>query len=201
MTKTLPAVLAIVAAAGVAHANIIEYTLSGTLSPYITDSAGLNGATITVVALFDDSGVYAELSDAPYTAALTGSPLITITGAPNDANNAAYACISDLGFFPTFAGIRSIPEISQTEFYCTTGDLLHITMNTQPTDGSSDAVIGSPVELDDFTPAVYAGAGMLNRTTGEGYALNDVTITAEYVPTPGALALLGLAALTARRRR
>lgn len=42
---------------------------------------------------------------------------------------------------------------------------------------------------------------MTNLNTGESYSFNNVSITAEYIPAPSALALLGLGGLAAARRR
>lgn len=180
---------------------ILLYTLSGTLTATGGDSAGLNGATMTVRGLYDNlNGVYIERFGLPAIAALSAD--ILIAGAPNGANDGKWDFTQDVAFYPTFAGTFTEPDGLFTEAFIGS-DLFQWGGNTDPSAGSANAVIGGVVELDDFAPANYTGFGLLNLTTGEGYSLDNVRIDATKVPEPASASLLaiGLVGALLRRRR
>ncbi len=201
MRKNL-AVLALVGMAGAAHGDIIVYTVSGTLSANGGDAAGLNGASISGVAHYDDEDTYTDRFGLASAGAMGGTPMVTISGAPDGANNTTTPYATDLAFFPTFAGTFTDPDGQHTEFTSGNGTPFQWTMNTSPSAGSGNAVIGGAVELDDFAPATLTGLpGLTNLNNGETYAIINSRITAEFIPAPGTLALLGLGGLVAHRRR
>jgi len=188
--------------AGAATANtVIRYTMTGTIVAGGGDSAGLNGATITGQMDYDSTQAYINSFGFAALPTIIGSERVTISGAPNGANNTTTPYNSQLAFYPTFAGTFSHPAGQHTDFTAGGGALMQFTMNTIPTAGSGNAVIGSLPELDDFVPASGSGNSLINLGTGEGYTLNNVVIDAYKVPAPGALALLGVAGLVSRRRR
>jgi len=188
-------------AASASADQYIRYTMTGTLAANGSDSEGLHGARLTAGMLFDGSSVYGTNFGFAMTVAVIGSPFVTISGSSNGANNTTTPYTTDLAFYPTFAGTFTHPTGLHTEFFSGSGAHFQFTMNTTPTAGSADAFVGSPVELDDFVPATYAGSGLFNLVTGESYSYVDVSITASKVPAPAALAAFGLAGLAGRRRR
>lgn len=202
MKKTLAAALAVGAFAGLANADIIAYQISGTIDRASGPDVGqLIGGTFTFRAYFDDAPGYAARSNHPV--AEGGRAEFVITGAGNDANNATTISNEDATFWPKYAGTFTTDGLNLT---FSTGDGTPFTFHgiTVATPGSSDAVIGGPIELDDFAPGgIFKGVdgGIAFNGSVDWYTLHDVTITAEYIPAPGALALLGLGGLASRRRR
>jgi len=195
---------------GSASANtVIRYTMTGTIVADGSDSVGLNGATIMGQIDYDATQKYRSYRGWPCVPSIIGSELVTITGAPNDANNTTVPYNSQLAFLPTAAGTARYPwggeggDGSTPGFYLgSTGEGVMWLMSTIPTAGSEDVMIGGAVELDDFIPATGAGNDMLwIVATGESYTLTNLVIDAYKIPAPGALALLGTAGLVTRRRR
>lgn len=157
MKKTVAMLVAAGALAGVAQADIIVYTMSGQLRANGGDSAGVSGAIMTMVCHYDDTGVYTDGFGFPKVNAISGTPAMTMSGAPNGANNTTVGFLSDLAFYATFAGTFTDPAGGHTEFITGSGALMQFTANTSPAAGAGDVFIGGPVELDDFAPATYGG--------------------------------------------
>lgn len=197
----LVAVGSVAGFAGFAQSQIIEYMLSGTLDANAGDSEGLDGASLTAVLHFDETSTYQDRFGLANVVAIPGSPMVTIAGSSIGGNNATTPYNSDLSFYATFAGTFTEPDGLHTEFNLGNGALMQFTMNTTATAGSGDVFIGGPIELDDFVPSSYAGSGLVNLGTGEGYTFSNVSITATIVPAPASAALLAIGGLAATRRR
>ena len=203
MKKTAAVLIAAGAFAGIANADVIVYEMTGTIGLLGGADAGqLDGASFTFTAYYDDSGVYIDRFGLPSVDG--GLAEYTIAGSGNGANNTTTNSNENSGFYPTFAGNFSSPDGLQLTFNTGDGNFFTYTGNTGATPGSVDAFIGGPIELDDFAPGATYGAadgGVAFTGAGGDYTLFNVEITAEYIPAPGALALLGLGGLAASRRR
>lgn len=187
-------------AASSARADIIEYKVSGTLA--LTgggDIGGLNGASLTFTALFDNSGTYIERFGFPTVDGGPGS--MTVSGAASGTNNTTTSTNQNAGYYPTFAGAFSSPDGLYMDFFTGDGQLFQFLSNTTPATGAGDAFVGGAIELDDFAPgSTYVGSGITSFSTGDSYALINAEVTARIVPAPSALALLGVLAIGRRRR-
>ena len=201
-------ILCIAALAGSfpAFAGTIDYTLSGRISVVSgSDTDGLNGATFTYTAQFDDDSVYVERFGYSAALAIAGSATVTISGSSVSSNNTTLVLPVAMAFYPTFAGSFMDPVGLRLEFVAGNGSVLSWVGNTTPAPGSNSAEVGTDVKQNDFVPATYFGIdgrrALTNVATETRYTFEDVAITA--IPSPGALAMLGVSTLlgTARRRR
>lgn len=189
-----------------AFAGTIDYTVTGRISVVAGfDTDGLDGATFTYAAQFDDNGVYVERFGTAAAVAIAGSATVTISGSSVSSNNTTLVLPVAMAFYPTFAGSFMDPVGLRLEFVAGNGSVLSWVGNTTPAPGSNSAVVGSDVKQNDFVPATYFGIdgrrALTNVATETRYTFEDVTITA--IPAPGGLAMLGAAALlgAGRRRR
>lgn len=200
--KNLFAAAAVAALAGVAQATVIVYTMTGDIQLTAGgDSGGLNGAQFELNTYYDDAGTYINRFGF---ATVDGTGTVTISGASNGANNTTVSFNENTGWYPTFAGNFSSPDGLQLTFNTGDAQLFTFNGNTTPTPGSGDAFVGGSIELDDFAPGgSYIGVGGTTAifSADSTYTLNNVSITADYIPAPGTLAFLGLGAFAAGRRR
>ena len=198
--KTLATIVAAAGlAAGTAQAQTITYTLTATANLASGSGAdGLDGATFSFTADYDASGLYVNNFGLPSVDAFASS--ITISGSSEGANNTTSGLNNGATFYPTFAG--SFDNAGGfIEFNLGNGSLYQFGGNTTPATGAGNAVIGGPIELDDFAVgATYTGFGLFNLSTGDNYTFSNVRIDA-VIPAPASLALLGLGGIAAIRRR
>lgn len=192
------------ALAGVAQADTIVYKMTATIDLLVGGDAGqLDGASFLLTTMYDDSGVYIDRFGFP---AVDGTGSVTIDGAGDGSNNTTVPFVENTGWYPTFAGNFSSPGGQFLTFYNGRGELFQFAGTTIPTPGAADAVIGGTIELDDFAPGgaylnADGGIALTEPNSGDRFTLTNVEITADYIPAPGALALLAIAGLAANRRR
>lgn len=193
--KMMTAVILACGLAGVAQAQNIDVTLTGTLDLTSgVDLAGLDGASFVMTASFDSNGTWQDLF---------GLPSADATSQGLSVGGSAIGFNENLAYFPTFAGAFSTPDGNHLTFN-SGGSLLQFFGNVNPAPGSGDAFVGGSIELDDFDGATYVGTGgstsVTDLTSGTTYTLSNAVFTA-VIPAPAGVALLGLGGLVATRRR
>jgi len=206
--KTTLMIMALAGAclAGSASADIIRYTISGTLrSTAGSNTEGFDGASLTFVTEFDDSVPYSNFFGNAFAVAVDGSAVVSISGATVGANNTSYSTGQQINFFPTFGSI--LGGNANPEF--TSGSGLAVRLATPSAlpiaSGSANVVDGGMIELDDFFTGTidFGDLTMFLPVdfTNDNYALDNAFAAAAFVPTPGGLAVLGISGLVATRRR
>lgn len=204
MNKRIAILCPVLAATLSATADVIDYTLTARIRTIAgSDTDGLNGATFTYSARFDDNGAYVERFGLAAAVAIAGTPTVTIAGSSVAANNTTIALPVSMAFYPTFAGHFMDPVGLRLEFVAGNGSLLSWVGNTTPAPGANSAAIGSDIKANDFAPSQYFGIdgrrALTNVSTDTRYTFEEVTITV--IPAPGSLAALALPILIATRRR
>lgn len=190
-----------------AHALIIEYNYTTTLSLRLgQDRAGLDGATISTTAFIDVSSRYEDLFG--YPAVPTLRETVTITGSSVAANNGTYHFANNLVFYATFAGLWDGGTFA--DFTLGDGEELRTHYRTNPSPDGATVNVGDYVHLSQFTPATSINARwvLLGATSAADYTdynqLNtQVTASFLRVPEPATLTLfgIGLAGIVVTRRR
>jgi hypothetical protein len=195
---------AVIATSAPAQAGLIIADFSTTLSLISgTDSVGLNGATVTLHAEFDDASTFTDFFGFPTVLALTHT--ITISGASVAGSNGTFSDPEGLRYFPTFVNgffdgagsflgggplMEIIMEMSDGSVIPSNGDTISVdnfnTANLDPFD--------VPTRATDFSSYDWSTAATLTITTRP-----DVVA----VPEPGTLGLIGLGmiGLAAVRRK
>lgn len=197
-------VAAMVAASGQLQAGVItaDFTTTLVLSSG-ADTGGLNGATLSIHAEFDDAGVYVNLFGLPALDALIHT--ITISSASVPASNGVFSDPDGLTYLPTFANSFE----SNVGQFLAAGPLILVGMETGP--GSVFPSIGDTISVDNFNTTSFDPRGLLMRgvdgsqytwAAGASLTINGATTA---VPEPSSLALFGigacLAGIGAARRR
>mgnify|MGYP001803198043 CR=1 FL=1 len=187
-----------------AHAaNPITVMISGILGadsgfdgdPVRLPSAGLEGASFTLEADLAPNTVYERSLNLP-AAGLGPTATLEITTAADAALDGIY----NAAFYPTLAGVLAYDGFfngfdAQRE----DGTTLNVFGMLIPAVGAQNAEVGRTIETDDFHGATNnAFAVSFGQTE---YVAQTLTVEASSVPTPAAAAFLGLAGLTATRRR
>ena len=148
------------------------------------DTSGLGGATAIVTFDVNTPAVYVDRSSFAAIPASNGQ--VVISGATVAGNNGTYS-LGALAFYPTFAGFFDDPIANTASVLLPDGNTLYLQGNTSPTPGSSNATIGSAVQLNDFVPA--KSTAQWNAPDGTFYDVN-ASITATAVPEPASLSIM-----------
>ncbi len=203
ITGTLLIAACLIAAGGQVQAGIItadfETTLGLVSGP---DAAGLDGATLSIHAEFDDAGVFVDNFGAPALEALTHT--ITIAGATVGSSNGVFFNPDGLFYFPTgYNGFWD--SIGGTMI---AGPLDSIRVTTNP--GTVVPAIGDTISVDNLNttvidplsfPMTGLDGSMYDWVDGASLAIG----TASAVPEPTTLAMWGMfgaiGLIAARRRR
>lgn len=187
-------------------ANPITVTISGILGadsgfdgdPVRLPSAGLEGASFTLEADLAPDTVYERSLNLP-AARLGPNATLEITNAADAALDGIYIA-DNAAFFPTLAGVLAYDGFfngfdAQRE----DGTTLNVFGMLIPAAGAQNAEVGRTIETDDFHGATNNAFAISFGQTE--YVAQTLTVEASSVPTPAAAAFLGLAGLTATRRR
>jgi hypothetical protein len=178
----------------VARAEPIVYTYSTTLTAETTDTAGLNGATATVVAMFSPTDTYVDSGGFPIVLADLGATY-TISGASDSTNDGTFA-LPSMAFLANYAGLYTAAGSTVT---VTLGDGVRfdIALATNPSTHGAAVKVGDTISPLDFAPATTAGNASEDLAQETFYRESNVNISVSQVaavPEPSSLALCGIAA-------
>lgn len=183
------ATLGVVAAmAGRADAATIFYDYTTNLSLASGgDALGLDGATVDVQVDVDSSAVYTNRFGYP-AVVMNNDATVTISGASIGANDGTFA-LSQLAFYPSFAGLFTDPAGGWALVTLPVGGTLTLQINTNATGSGGAEIIGNTVQLSDFGPATSQNI-QLPGSDGSLYNQNNTSVTATLSPEPATLGLM-----------
>ncbi|MFK8028960.1 MAG: hypothetical protein AB8G18_01860 [Gammaproteobacteria bacterium] len=185
---------------GPAFAGTIVYDFVTTLELVSgPDTNGLNGATVSITASFDDSSVYVDLFGLPAIDSISHS--ITISGATVAASNGVFVDPDGLTYFPTFSNSFE----TNGGAFLAVGPLNLVAMETGP--GAVVPLLGDTISLDHFNTTDFDPRDLLMESevgfSTYSWADNASASVAAVVPVPAALWLMlgGLASLVGFGRK
>jgi hypothetical protein len=178
-----------------ARGETITYTYSTMVTSEGADTAGLNGATFTINAMFSSTDKYVSFHGVPEVLADPGATY-TITGASNSLNDGTFAFPITLAFFATGAELyvsEGSPE------HVTLGNGVELTMNLEANPSSHGAAVhvGDTINTLDFAPATPINFVWVDGNSTDYDQSNSTVSVSEpsVVPEPSSLALCGIAGL------
>jgi hypothetical protein len=184
----LSALGVVAAMAGRADAATIFYDYATTLSLASgPDALGLNGATVDVQVDVDSSAVYITRYGLP-AVIMNNDATVTISGASVGANDGTFA-LSQLAFYPSFAGLFTDPAANWAMVTLPVGGTLTLELNTNATGTGGAEIAGNTVQLSDFGPATSQNL-QLPGSDGSVYNQNNTSVTATLAPEPATLGLV-----------
>ena len=218
MTTTRTAILALapLVFAGAAHAGFVGYTVESSITAGVTTHrvyAQFNGASDTVLRAYNIHSISGGLDGFVHNDLVSGG-LSAVAGSwnPNFALSsgtdsflaiggavglgAGNTTLPDAGWIMGW-NQPGIPDLASTGI---AGWYNHLTENQQGRADGTGRVLLAQLVLNTGHAARTISL-RISHNTGFGSAVTESEGTFTLVPTPGAIALLALAGVTARRRR
>ncbi len=175
-----------------AHATTITVEMNFTLTHDTTfgpDAAGLDGALINFIAIFDGDDTYIDRFGQPAVAAT--SHLFTVSGASVAATNGTYQEANGISFFPNNGNFDGFFNGNGRGIF-----LPGIQTSSSGLSGGSfdDRAVGDSINASDFL-GTFPSFRTNWRNVDAGYNSSDITISATSddvapVPLPAGLPLL-----------
>lgn len=183
----------------------IRYDMTLTLLAGV-DTLGLNGATASFTAMFDDSVPYGNVSG--LARSFTTSDLLTISGASVASSNGSFTASNTVRFFPTFDGqffaVGGFITYTFGAVPLMIGHLATPVSGVNPGDFMQVSDFGTTVATTLINPGCVFCASTdtgLNIVTDSRYGVSSFSATV--VPEPATVTMVGfgLVGLARLRRR